>query len=181
MKNFIKVVIVSVVVIISVLALASLSADARGVYVTLPPVTTTSVVPADASGYWVSYSTPGLKVVLASGNYFAGSYGVGQPSDTCGKVVKATVSIPRTGPTSGWQFAEGQVYDPYNVGVPYGRTFNLLTKSALAGTMSVVGYDATNNYLTVQLTTPAGGPSGTFVLNRDTLTPYTALIVPNCQ
>lgn len=176
MKNFIK------VVVVSVLALASLTAVAKPVYVTLPPVQTTSVVPADASGYWVSYSTPGLKVVLSSGKYFVGSYGVGQPPDTCGKILKATVSIPRTYPTNGWQFAEGQASDPYNVGIPYGQSFNLLTKQALAGTMSIVAYDAATNYLTIQLNNvPAGGPAnGTYVLNRDPVTPYTALIVPSC-
>lgn len=167
-----------------VLALASVAAVAKPIYVTLPPVpvATTSVVPADASGYWVSYSTPGLKVVLSSGKYFAGTYGPGQPPSTCGKVVKATVSIPRVAPTNGWVHAEGQAYDSTNVGIPYGHSFNLLTKSALAGTFSVVSYDSVNNYLTIQLNNvPAGGPAnGTYVLNRDPLTPYTALITPNC-
>jgi hypothetical protein len=174
MKNFIK------VVVVSVLALASLTAVAKQDYVINPLVTppaVTAVVPADASGYWASYQVPGLKVVLASGSYYAGSYG---PA-TCGKVLRATVSIPRTGPVNGWVHAEGIKHDSTNTGIPYGQSFNLLTKSALAGTMSVVAYDATNNYLTVQLSTPAGGPSGTFVLNRDPTTPYTALIVPNCQ
>jgi hypothetical protein len=172
MKNFIK------VVCASVLALASISAVAKQNYVTLPPVpVTTAVVPADASGYWASYQVPGLKVVLASGSYYAGSYG---PA-TCGKVLRATVSIPRTGPVNGWIHAEGYKHDSTNTGIPYGQSFNLLTKSALAGTFSVVAYDATNNYLTIQLSTPAGGPSGTFVLNRDPTTPYTALVVPNCQ
>lgn len=176
MKNFIKVICASAI------ALASCVAVAKPVYVTLPPVTTTSVVPADASGYWTSYSTPGLKVVLSSGKYFAGSYGSGQPASTCGKVLKATVSIPRVAPTNGWVHAEGQAYDSTNVGIPYGQQFNLLTKSALAGTFSVVSYDSVNNYLTIQLNNiPAGGPAnGTYVLNRDPLTPYTALIVPNC-
>lgn len=161
-----------------VLALASVAAVAKPIYVTLPPVpvTTTSVVPADASGYWASYSVPGLKVVLSSGKYFANGSGL----TTCGKVLKATVSIPRVAPTNGWIHAEGHKYDPTNVGIAYGEPFNLLTKSALAGTFSVVSYDSVNNYLTIQLTTPAGGPSGTFTLNRDPLTPYTALIVPNC-
>jgi hypothetical protein len=172
MKNFIK------VVCATVLAFASFTAVAKPIYLTLPPVpvSTTTVVPADASGYWVSHQVAGLSLVLASGKYSAGSYG---PA-TCGKVVKATVSIPRVSPTNGWQFAAGHVYDPTNTGIPYGQTFNLLTKGALAGTMSVVAYDSTNNYLTIQLNTPAGGPSGQFVLNRDSLVPYTALIVPNC-
>lgn len=176
MKNLIK------VVVVSVLALASLTAVAKPVYVTFPPVQTTSVVPADASGYWVSHATPGLKVMLSSGKYFAGTYGVGQPASTCGKILKATVSIPRVAPTNGWVHAEGQATDSTNTGIPYGQSFNLLTKQALAGTMSVVAYDAINNYLTIQLANvPAGGPAnGTYVLNRDPLTPYTALIVPSC-
>lgn len=173
MKNFIK------VICVSVLTFASLVAVAKPVQVSLPPVpvTTTSVVPSGASGYWYSQQVPGLKVALVAGNYFAGN----SAYPTCGKVLKVTVSVPRVAPTNGWVHAEGYVVDSTNTGVAFGYTFNLLTKAALAGTFSVVSYDPTNNYLTIQLNTSAGGPTGTYVLSRDVFTPYTALIVPNCQ
>lgn len=170
MKSFTK------VICAAVLAFSSFAAVTKPVYVTHPPVVT-SVVPADASGYWYSQQVPGLKVVLAAGSYYANGFGL----STCGKVVKATVSIPRVAPSNGWVHAEGQYHDSSNTGVAYGQTFNLLTKSALAGTFSVTNYDAISNYLTVQINTPAGGPSGTYQLSRDPLTPHTALIVPNCQ
>lgn len=142
------------------------------------PVVVTSTVPESASGYWYSQQVPGLKFSVIVGSYYASTSGLG---GTCGKLLKVTASIPRTAGTSTWQYAEGATYDSNNNGIPYGTSFSLLTRAAVAGTISVVGYDSVNNYLTVQLNTPVGGPSGTLTLNRDPLVPYTAAIVPNCN
>lgn len=172
MKNFIK------IVCVSVLAFASLTAVARPIYITNPPVVTTSTIPNDVSGYWYSLQAPGLKFSVVAGSYYASLNGVGS---TCGKLLKVTASIPRTGPTNGWVYAEGITHDSTNTGVQFGTQFNLLTKQAVAGTLSIVSYDAVNNYLVVQLSTPVGGPSGTLTLSRDGYVPYVAAVVPNCQ
>lgn len=173
MKNFIK------VVCASVLAFASLTAVAKQVYVTLPPVQTTSVVPADASGNWYSAQVYGLKFSIVAGSYYASLPSAGLAN--CGKILKVTGSVPRNAAVPYWQYAEGSATDSNNVGIPYGTTFNLLTRQSLAGTMSITSYDPVNNYLTVQLATSSTGPNGTFILNRDPLVPYVATIVPNCQ
>lgn len=173
MKNFIK------FICISTLLLATLFFSYNTFAVRkfdINPIIPSNIIPEDVSGYWSSYSLQGLNVVLVSGKYYANGFGL----QTCGKTLKATVSIPRTFPVNAWIYAEGSVYDPTNTGITYGRTLNLMSKTGFAGTFSVVAYDSYNNTLTVQLNTPAGGPSGTFILNRDPLTPYTALIVTNC-
>ena len=173
MKNLIK------AVCASVLVFASLTAVAKPVYVSLPPVQTTSVIPADASGYWYSTQVYGLKFSVVAGNYRASLPSAGLAN--CGKILKVTGSVPRNAAVPYWQYAEGSATDSNNVGITYGTPFNLLTRQALVGTMSITSYDAVNNYLTVQLTTSSTGPNGTFVLSRDSLTPYVATIVPNCQ
>jgi len=161
-----------------VLAVASLGAFARPVITTQPPVVVTSVVPESASGYWYSQQVSGLQVVLVTGKYFASMTG---SSATCGKILKTTVGIPRVGPISGLFSATGQAVDSNGVGIPYGTILNLISKNTLAGTISITNYDSATGYLEVYISTPAGGPNGSYLLNRDPLTPSTALIVPNCQ
>jgi hypothetical protein len=179
MKNFIKIVLCT-----ALLTVASLSAFAtrppemnvqRPAYSVLP-VQPASTIPETASGYWYSYQLQGLNLVLNVGNYYASGFGL----SNCGKVLKATVSIPRTGPVSAWIASEGDIYNSNGTGIPYGQTFNLLTRQALAGTMSITGFNPTAHQLTVQISTPAGGPNGTYVLNRSPTLASTALIVPNC-
>ena len=172
MKNLIK------VICASVLVFASLTAVAKPVYVSLPPVQTTSVVPADASGYWYS-STYGLKFSVVAGSYFASLPSAGLAN--CGKILKVTGSIPRNAAVPYWQYVEGSATDSNNVGIAYGTPFNLLTRQSLAGTISITAYDPVNDYLTVQVSTSSTGPNGTYTLSRDPLVPRVAAIVPNCQ
>ncbi|MFN7096187.1 MAG: hypothetical protein ACK4PR_01300 [Gammaproteobacteria bacterium] len=126
------------------------------------PNSTQNVITENVSGVWYAFNPFGLEVTLLSGQYFEDLGGF----STCGKYVDVSVALPRTFPVNGTFFGRGAAYDSTGTGVTTGTVINLLPpgKSGVYGTLKVDSF--TNTNLVVTITTPAGGPNGTFTLVR---------------
>lgn len=151
------------------LTLSTFTLEAKQAYNTYPVVPLT--VSETVSGNWIG---PGaLRLTINVGTYTAS--GMGAPT-TCGKALRAVLSLPRT-TTTVFHGSFGGA-DSTNTGFALGTTYNVYSGFSLAGTAKLVSYDAVNQYLVVNVVSSTAALNGNYTFNRDPLQPYTAVVPP---